>query len=179
MYAGSMTEELINPFRNLRLRARMTLGELATYSNIDIRALNRSEHGLYTNPLPALVAFWVNKGVISEGTLVTEYEDFQVAVRHHNHRCLGPNLSFHTYSNIHPLRQLRAANHFKLLEFCKALCLPLDTVQYFEKKWRVQKSIPKGLMLALNQAGYRQGELDSFKENYAHWRSTQNTITFS
>lgn len=170
---------MINPFRSLRLREGLTLGELAAYSRIDIRALNRSEYGLYTNPLPGLVDYWVRRGAISEGILVSEYEDYQIAIRRHNHRLFGDGLSFDANSKIHPLRQLRAKGPFKLIAFCKALCVPLDTVQYFEKKWRVQKSIPKGLMNALNQAGYSRVELREFSDAYDVWRSSQGKITFS
>lgn len=174
-----MEAQVINPFRSLRLKEGLTLGELATYSRMDIRALNRSEYGLYTNPLPGLVDYWVGRGRISEGILVTEYEDYQSAIRRHNHHLFGPNLHFDGDSKIHPLRQLRAKQDFKLVAFCKALCLPMDTIQYFEKKWRVQKSVPKGLMNALNQAGYTRVELREFSDEYLRWRDRQKGITFS
>jgi transcriptional regulator with XRE-family HTH domain len=177
-YNGGMADN-INPFKSLRLKEGATLGEVATYARIDIRAVSRSEHGLYSRPLPALVDYWVNKGVISEGILVTEYEDYQIAHRRRNHRCFGNDLSFDLSNRIHPLRQLRAKPGYQLLEFCKALCLPLDTIQYFEKKWRVQISVPKGLLLALNQCGYSRLELKEFQDSYAHWRSSQNPIKFT
>jgi hypothetical protein len=172
-------EQVINPFRNLRLSADLTLGELAAYSRIDIRALNRSEYGMYTNPLPGLVDYWVTRGRISEGVLVSEYEDYQLAIRKFNHLLFGPMLDFDPTSKIHPLRQFRHRCQFGLVDLCKALCLPLDTVQYFEKKWRVQKSVPKGLILALNQAGYTQTQLQEFKHEYALWRESQSKITFT
>lgn len=175
----AMEDELINPFRNLRLKSDLTLGELAAYSKIDIRALNRSEYGMYTNPLPGLVDYWVNKGVISEGVLLSEYEYYQIGVRRHNRLLFGPTLDFSTTSNIHPLRQFRANHSYRLVELCKALCLPLDTVQYFEKKWRVQQSVPKGLLLALNQAGYSRQQLWKFQDDYKLWRSSQSAVTFT
>lgn len=176
---GVMEQQVINPFRSLRLKEGLTLGELATYSRIDIRALNRSEYGMYTNPLPGLVDYWVSRGGISEGTLVTEYEDYQDLIRRHNHHLFGPDLHFDSSSKIHPLRQLRAKGDFRLIEFCKALCLPLDTVQYFEKKWRVQKSVPKNLMNALNVAGYTRPQLSEFSDVYLKWREDRNRIIFT
>ena len=174
-----MEEELINPFRSLRLKEGLTLGELSAYAKVDIRALTRSEHGMYTNPLPGLVDYWVGKGRISEGILVSEYEDYQIGVRRHNHLLFGPSLDFSANSNIHPFRQLRARGPFTLTECCKALCVPLDTVQYFEKKWRTQIIVPKGVINALNQAGYSRPALRGFTEAYASWRSNHSTITFS
>ena len=172
-------EEITNPFQSLRLRCNMTLGELAAYSRIDIRALNRSEYGMYTNPLPGLVDYWVGRGLISEGVLVSEYEDYQHEVRKFNKHLLGPELTFDKVKFVHPLRQMRQANYFELTAFCKALCLPLDTVQYFEKKWRVQKSVPKQLIVALNQAGYRRNQLETFKDEYGLWRQSNSKFTFS
>jgi len=174
-----MEDELINPFLSLRLRNGLTLGELAAYSKIDIRALARAEAGLYTNPLPGLVDYWVRRGDISEGVLVSEYEDFQIGVRRHNRLLFGPMLQFDLLSNIHPLRQLRASKGYKLVELCKALCIPLDTVQYFGKKWRLQQSVPKGLLLALNQAGYSRLQLTEFQQSYNKWRAAQSKVTFS
>lgn len=172
-------EETVNPFRSLRLAADLTLGELAAYSRVDIRALTRSEYGLYTNPLPALVDYWVRRGTISEGVLVSEYEYYQLAIRRHNRLLFGPELVVHTESNIHPMRQFRAAHSYTLMELCKALCVPLDTVQYFEKKWRVQQSVPKSLLLALNQAGYTRLQLRKFQEDYAQWRDNQTKVVFT
>lgn len=174
-----METELINPFLSLRLKHKLTLGELAAYSRINIKALSRSEHGMYTNPLPALVDYWVNRQAISEGVLVSEYEYYQIGVRRHNHLLFGRTLEFRTDINIHPLRQFRSRNAYGLVDLCKALCLPLDTVQYFEKKWRVQQSVPKGLLLALNQAGYTRQQLWQFQEDYQKWRENQTAITFT
>lgn len=174
-----METELINPFLSLRLKHKLTLGELAAYSRINIKALSRSEHGMYTNPLPALVDYWVNRGAISEGVLFSEYEYYQIAVRRHNRLLFGDTLEFSTDSNIHPLRQFRARKEYGLVDLCKALCLPLDSVQYFEKKWRVQQSVPKGLLLALNQAGYSRAQLWKFQDDYKTWRSAQTAITFT
>lgn len=174
-----MEQELVNPFRSLRLAEGLTLGELAAYSRIDIRALNRSEYAMYTNPLPGLVDFWVRRGKISEGVLVSEYEDYQISVRRHNRLLFGADLKFNPESNIHPLRQFRTRSGFKLVELCKALCVPLDTVQYFEKKWRLQQTVPKGLLLALNQAGYSRKELKEFQDAYSLWRASQSRVTFT
>lgn len=172
-------DEVINPFLSLRKSADLTLGELAAYSRISIRALSRSEYGMYTNPLPGLVDYWVRKGTISEGVLVSEYEYYQIAIRRHNRLIFGPDLDFDLNSNIHPLRQLRALHDYGLVELCKALCIPLDTVQYFEKKWRVQQSVPKCLSLALNQSGYSRAQLWKFGDDYKQWRANQSAVTFT
>jgi DNA-binding transcriptional regulator YiaG len=180
----------VNPFFGLRSAANLTLGDLSAYTRIDVRALRRCEKGLYTKPLPRLVEYWVNSGKISEGQLVTEYEDFQYNTRQANHRLLD-SLEFDPNSNIHPLRQLRDRNNLTggftiekrrhglgLTEFCESLCVPLDTVQWWEKKWRNQLTIPKGLMLALNQNGYSQKELGEFSDNFKQWRERHNTVRF-
>lgn len=168
----------VNPFFALRTGANLTLGSLSEYTGIDVRALRRCEKGLYTNPLPRLIDYWVNLGKATEGQLLSDYEDFQFNTRRSNLLLFGPELHFSLSSNIHPLRQLRAGAGLGLTECCESLCVPLDTVQWWEKKWRHQKSVPKGLMLAINQAGYTQNQVREFSNGYHAWRDKHGTVTF-
>lgn len=163
----------VNPFLRLRKDAKFSLGRLAQVSRIDRKALSRAESGMYTNPPPSLVEFWVKSGKISEGVLVTEYEDYVYDTRRLNLRRLGETLNFDFQSSVHPLRQLRSSVELELTAFCKALCLPLDTIQFFEKKWRTQQSVPKGLILALSQNGYSRAEILTFQFTYADWRTSK------
>lgn len=167
-----------NPFLRLRKEAKLTLGQLSKFSRIDTKALRRAEYGMYTYPLPSLIEFWVKRGKISEGVLVTEYEDYVYDTRKFNSKVLGDSLDFEFASNLHPLRQLRAAVNLGLTDFCKQLCLPLDTIQFFEKKWRTQKSVPKGLILALSQNGYTRAEILTFQFQYADWREVKKRVTY-
>lgn len=173
------SETQVNPFLRLRKEAKLTLGHLAQLSRIDRKALSRAESGMYTYPPPSLVEYWVRKGKISEGVLTTEYEDYVYETRRVKQRVLGDSLIFEFASTQHPLRQLRLAANLELTAFCKALCLPLDTIQFFEKKWRTQQSVPKGLILALSQNGYTRAEILTFQFQYADWRCTKLENAYS
>ena len=175
-----------NPFFELRTNAALTLGELSTYSGIDRRALQRSEDGLYTNPLPALLDYWEVKGH-NPHELMNEYEDFQVGTRVRHERYFGP-LNFPVNGPTHPMRYFRANRPHPvdlnpapvgLIDACRALCVPLDTVQYWEKKYSQQQSIPKVILASLNQMGYGLGELRGLKERYGYWREAKLNSQFN
>lgn len=158
-----------NPFLDLRESLGWSQNECAKYIGVDVRAVSRLECGLYTNPLPAVVDYWVNNVGLSLTIpeLLTGYEDFVFTTRRANARAFGP-LHVNLTSGTHPFRVLR--NYRGLTETVKLMCVPLDTVQFWEKKWRTQKSVPKSVLLALNQMGYTQTELAKFQEAYVAWR---------
>jgi DNA-binding XRE family transcriptional regulator len=164
----------MNPFQRLRESQNWSQSECAKHIGINVRAIARLECGLYTNPLPSAVDYWTtNRGLITIPELLTEYEDFVFNSRQSNHRLFG-TLHVNLSSGVHPWRNIRARlnpDPAATLSGCaKAMCIPLDTLQFWEKKWRTQKSVPKVLLLALNQMGYTQVELDKFKEIYKSWR---------
>lgn len=177
-----------NPFKQLRVAKGLSLGDLTQYSKIDQRALSRLEAGLYTNPLPGLVQYWVARGAATEGQLLTDYEDFQYAQRKRHAWYFGPELIVDLACDIHPFRQLRSRRPslfngeplpVGLIECCEALCLPLDSIQFFEKKFRMQKSVPKNLLNALNVAGYTRQQLQNFESGYVQWRENAKQVVFS
>lgn len=154
-------------FRLLRENEGWSQNECAKYIGVDVRAIARLEYGLYTSPLPSCVDYWVNRGKTTVPELLTQYEDFVYNHRKDSHRAFG-NLHVSLSDRTHPFRVLRA--YRGLSETVKLMCVPLDTVQYWEKKWRNQKSVPKSILLALNQMGYSQLELAKFSEAYKAWR---------
>lgn len=164
----------MNPFLRLRESQDWSQSECAKRIGINVRAIARLECGLYTSPLPSAVDYWtLNRGLISIPELLTEYEDFVFNQRQSNHRLFN-TLHVNLSSGVHPWRNIRARLNphaaSTLMGCAKAMCVPLDTLQYWEKKWRTQKTIPKSILLALNQMGYSQVELTKFQEVYKSWR---------
>jgi transcriptional regulator with XRE-family HTH domain len=180
----------LNPFLKLRHAQNLTYTELARLSHIDRKALERAEHGTYSMPLPSLADYWVNQGLITHGLLSNEYSDYVDLQRARHMHYFGPTLLVNVSSDIHPFRQLRArrpslANALPLpvgiVEVSKALCVPLDTIQFFERRIQ-QQSVPKPLKAALNQVGYSAHALRGFENDYLAWRETttaQNRVTFA
>lgn len=169
-----------NPFKTLREKHGLTKMDLAESSYIDVRAIARLEDGLYSNPLPSLVDYWVRKGV-DRLTLEGDYDDYIDYVRSESHRKFGSSLIVDKCTGpVHPFRLLRTSVALGLTECAKALAVPVDTLQFFEKKWRLQQSVPKPLKAALNQIGYTYDEIAKFEEHYKAWRtkSLSNGVTF-
>lgn len=164
----------MNPFQLLRTQKGWSQNECAKFIGVDVRAIARLEHGLYTAPLPSAVSFWVNLGAINVPELLTAYEDFVYATRRDNYRHFG-NLHINLSDGVHPWRNIRASKNplpsASLTGCAKVMCVPLDTLQFWEKKWRTQKTVPKSILLALNQMGYTQIELAKFSEAYVAWRN--------
>lgn len=177
----------INPFHDLRLRNNLSLIELALASNMDRKAISRLEEGMYANPLPSAVRYWVEvRSLISEGELWGMYEDYQLAQRARHPKFFGDSLVINTATAFHPFRQLRSnrpALHDSALvlpvgitDLCSALCLPLDTIQFWEKKWRNQQTVPKSVKVVLNQTGYTRIEIAEFENQYKVWRNEHKQV---
>lgn len=173
----------LNPFVTLRRKAGLTIVSLAATANVDRKAISRLEVGMYTQPLPSMLEFWVRRGE-SEAELWTAYEDFQFVQRRRHKLFFGPNL-LTTSSGNHPFRQLRARRPslasgsilpVGITECCERLCLPLDTIQFFEKKWRLQQSVPKTLKNVFSQIGYSRDQISAFEANYRGWRNLNKAV---
>lgn len=173
----------ISPFKYLRESRLLNLTQLSAYSKVNDRALARLEDGLYSSPLPAVVHYWVARGE-NELDLVNQYEEFQNATRFRYQLYFGDTLTVESASEEHPFRQLRSKRPslatseplpVGLIECAKAMCVPLDTIQFFEKKFRTQQSVPKGIVHALINMGYPVSEVTEFSMNYQVWRKDQLT----
>lgn len=175
----------INIFTELRERRDLTISDLSRISHIDPMALNRAEAGTYTNPLPSLVDFWVSQRA-SFSEIHESYSDFQLTQRRRHQHYFGPNLlllnSDAQLETIHPFRLLRLrrpslhdGSNLPVgnTEVSKALCVPLDTIQFFEKKYATQQSVPKSIKLALNQINYTDSQINDFENWYKRWRDYQ------
>ena len=169
----------INPFTELRTNKGLSINQLSISTRVNNKALTRLEKGMYVNPLPRMVDYWVNLEVVTEGELCSDYENFRYLQRRRHQFFFGSSLFVETAVPLHPFRQLRSRRpslidnqHLPvgLFDTCSALCLPLDTVQHFEKKI-TQQSVPKELKLALNQIGYTANQIRTFESHYEIWRS--------
>lgn len=172
----------INPFRQFRQASGLSLQGLAMQSGLSKNALVRAEQGTYKNPLPSLVSFWVNRPTVtlSELEITEAYEDFQFYMRKRNFHYFGPNLTYSLRSPEHPFRQLRLQRLSRVDnkplpvgpdEVSRALCLPVDTLRYFEKKYRLQQTVPSALTSALIFIGYTRPDVRSFCQDYEYWRA--------
>jgi hypothetical protein len=168
----------MNPFKELREAKGWDITTLSEQSLIDRKALSRAEDGMYANPLPSLVDFWVKNGPMTYTEILANYEDFQTTQRKTHTWYFGRNLHFQITNAEHPLRQLRRRRAVELTQFCRDLCLPLDTIQFFEKKWRTYQSVPKSLQEVLNINGYTRHEITVFCNDYRTWRNKHGKVTF-
>lgn len=173
--------EPINPFKKLRTQSGYSLAGLSKLAHIDEKALTRAEQGTYTQPLPSLVEYWIRRiPNLSTVDLNSDYEDYVTNQRNRHKFYFGRSLLVDV-NDQHPFRQLRARRPSKhdntvlpvgLVECSRALCVPLDTIQFFEKKLS-QQSVPKPLKTALNQIGYTSDQLRQFEFSYTAWRDIQ------
>lgn len=181
-YLNRLHGELpVNPFKRLRVSNHMTIKDLAAQSYTSKTAIIRAEAGTYTNPMPSLVKFWVERSKVptSELTITEDYEDFQYAVRKRNMHYFGV-LRYNINLTLHPLRQIRT-NKISHVdgqrlpvgpnEVSKALCLPQDTLHHFEKKFRSQQTVPKQLLSVLLLIGYDRSTVMGFNSDYCDWRN--------
>lgn len=178
----------INPFLRLRHNSNQSLVAMALSCRVDRKALARLEKGMYTTPLPSVVDYWVNLSRATEGELWSDYEDFQYNQRKRHPLFFGPSLYIDP-QGAHPLRQLRAnvpAMHdpnatspVGITECAEALCLALDTLQFFEKKYRLQQTVPKTLKAVLSQIGYTREQINTFEREYKSWRLVNKPVSRS
>lgn len=171
----------INIFRQLRLSNDLSLQGLAIQTGLSKDALVRAEQGTYSNPLPTLTGFWVRRGV-NELVITDGYELFQYKMRLRNFHYFGVNLDdlYDLTLPVHPFRQLRKNRDpfpVGLVALSQALCIPIDTLRYWEKKYRTQKTVPKQVVQVLSQIGYTQHEIQQFCRSYEVWRSDKAQLT--
>lgn len=174
----------MNPFRKLRLGHDYKLSEFCKTVHVMRSAMIRLEHGTYANPLPSVTEWWVYSHgecikcahlELTELKLANAYEDFQLNQRQQHLMYFGRTRHLHDIydlnSDVHPFRQIRGDKG--VTQVSRDLCLPLDTLQFFEKRWVRQQSVPKLLCTVLNYIGYSNLEINQFKADYKAWRQVQ------
>ncbi len=171
----------INPFTALRNRLGWSHETLARKMFASRQALIRLEQGCFELPLPVAVDFWIKNadrydlGIVTEGRLLGDYEEFQSLIRQRHHKFFGQSLEVHTVANAsHPLRQLRLLCYggmgASVTEVAKALCVNQSTLQHWEKKWRTQQSVPRAFLEVLVAIGYTTDQVRTFQSDYVEWR---------
>jgi len=163
----------INPFKTLR--GDLSHQKLSNQISVDKLALIRLEQGIYPDPLPSVLSYWVSRGE-NELHLTDGYYEFQALTRKHYFKLFGDSLHINIELPVHPLAQLRRSGDGRYtdlsqMQVSKFLCVAQSTIHYFETKWRVQKSVPKPLALALQNAGYGSLEVNYFCDQYLEWRA--------
>ena len=174
-------------FKTYRLHSGLSLQALVTATHLSKNAIVRAENGTYTNPLPSLVSFWERKLGLSESEITDAYCEFQYYQRLRHFHYFGINLQngYNTFVNVHPFRQLRkqriAYHDLEIIPtgldpVSRALCIPIDTLRYWEKKFRQQQTVPKLVIGVLLRIGYTQSEVQQFCRDYGDWRRENLTV---
>lgn len=171
--------EPLNPFKELRTNAQLTLVQLVDKTGLTKQALIRTEQGIYPEPPDRLLDFWTKEGN-SYPELRNNYESWQMTIRsRHDRLFLWPR----TWDQrVHPLMQLAELwrNPFTDLpysgepmnptELSKLLCVSQAVVNHWLKHPIQQKSVPTPLWVALSASGYSKKELAQLSEAYYKFR---------
>ena len=165
---------LVNPFKALRLKQGISQYELARRLKISKHAVLRLEQGMYPNPLPTVVDYFVDvaKLNVSRPQLLEAYTEFQIRTREANARLLGdiPDVLTGCAVGVHPLTFLRLSQGLNATELAKRLCIAQNVVHYFEKRSIHQQTVPDQLIEALHDADYSEQETDALVNAYAKYR---------
>lgn len=168
-----------NPFRNIRINAQLTQALLAKRAGVSKHAVLRLEQGMFPDPLPKLLNYYVDTFNVSRTSLLREYAKFQIRQRERAGLLLGDieHKLFEWANGVddgqtHPLVYLRLSCRPVLnpTELAKRLCISQTVVTYFEKNAISQKTVPYQLLLALSQAGYGDDDLLALESAYATYR---------
>lgn len=170
-------EPPVNIFKYLRNQIGYSHETLAKQMYASKQSLIRLEQGCYDTPLPVAVEWWAHRSNVhgvTELSLMHQYEEFQEKMRIRHFHYFGSGLLQHSW-NKHPLVELRQPNDVRpfpvsVTEVAKALCLHQSTLQHWEIKWRLQKSVPKGFQQALSTIGYDTQSIRQFNQFYHLWR---------
>lgn len=168
----------INPFRTLRAENNLTIKDLCQRTYVSKQAVIRLEQGTFNEPLPSVLDWFVKSYGLSELELCDRYAEYQNEVRKRHHHLFGPDLRVPN-DTVHPFRYLRDKINFSITEVSKALCVPQSALDRFEKKWRVQKTVPRTLTTALYGAGYSGHDLAIFQRQYEVFRNRSKGVVTS
>lgn len=170
-----------NPFRSIRIQAQLTQALLAKKAGVSKHAVLRLEQGMFPDPLPKLLNYYVDTFNVSRLSLIKEYSQFQIRQRERAGKLLGEDLqsALFLWANsaaygMHPLTYLRLSCRPVLnpTELAKRLCISQTVVTYFEKNPVSQKTVPVQLLQALQQAGYEDQDIYALEQAYATFRVT-------
>lgn len=161
-----------NPFRRLRAKEGISQYELAARAGVSKHAILRLEQGMYDKPLPTVLDYFLENFRVSEKDLLSDYSDFQIAVREENARLLGDIANLIDLPvGTHPLTFLREHAQLNLTELAKKLCISQTVVFNFENRAVTQHSVPSQLIHALHDADYTQEETDLLVNSYMEYRN--------
>ncbi len=159
-----------NTFKVLREEQGMTLEELGRSALLSKQALIRCEQGVFNQPLPTLMDYWVSRG-FRELWLQEGYEDYQAKMRERHQFFFGVSLAVSTTLPTHPFKQLRETYNWTVSEVAKYICMPQSTLAYWEKRWISQQSVPKDFIDICLELGYSKSQVNYFCRDYAEWRN--------
>jgi DNA-binding XRE family transcriptional regulator len=162
-----------NPFRRFRTELGLSQKDFAKKCGVSKHAVLRLEQGMYDRPLPAVMQYIVENSDLSYYALVADYEDFQKAVSSESELIFGPmalNL-MNCPRGTHPLTFLRNKYGYNQTSLAKALCISQTVVNNFEAKYVTQHTVPRQLLDALRDNGYKHSALVALEEWYEAYRN--------
>jgi DNA-binding XRE family transcriptional regulator len=163
-----------NPFRKFRTELGISQTEFGKKCNVSKHAILRLEQGAYDKPLPAVVEYVLANTDLNHATLLNDYEAFQKAVRAEEPLIFG-NMALDLMSKPrtqHPLTYLRRKYDLNQTELAKKLCVSQTVINNFEGKWQTQHTVPRQLLDALSDNGYKHSALVALEEWYEAFRTT-------
>lgn len=189
----------INYLTTLRQELNLSHDKFGSPLGLTKHAIIRLEQGTVARIPDCIVDFWSDRG-INEHYLEGTYESFRQATRQHYQFLFGEDLEVLTIKgSVHPLKQLRAPNRdvrfgvtsstpnsstpvgksplsLSIMQVAKMMAIPQSPLQYWETRWRLQKSVPKSFAEALVDMGYKSSAINHFIEQYSQWRENAKRI---
>jgi hypothetical protein len=169
-----------NPIRQARIDAKRSLAEFAKECGVSRVAVQRTESGCYIEVPPAIVTGLLNHlTVLSDGTPLTTENEIQAAYSEYQKQTRRDTyLQQKLLPDATPPVGVSPVVYWRLmsgvpsqLEFCKLLCLHPYVIDKTESG--AQKSLPKQLVVVMQQAGYDDSLielLDRKQQEYAKGR---------
>jgi len=172
------------------LRGQRTIDAIAHRAHLNRNLIIRAEQATYSNPPPALVAFYLSDvHPINAAEFLTDltlnYHLFQTFTRQsngpHGHCVLDPDF-FNSLDDLPPdLNPLTAWRAFSDVNskarIATAFCIHLDIVQRCENRPHlIPNDLPSQYLTALAEAGYSSVGLEELNSAYRLFRANQRKL---
>lgn len=164
----------MNPFTQAREKMGLSHNELAKQMNTTKETLINIEAGRYVRPPDWVIDFMVRKGAdyleLTEG-----YDIFVKHTREGSFRFLGdpPYVTWSENPASQPFTKWRMIRGITIQDATRSLCISKESLRYFEQKaGRHQKTVPRALLEALHDCGYRRAERENLKNAYTRYLET-------
>lgn len=166
-----------NPLKVLREHHDWTLESLASKVGCSKVLLIRAEQGCYPEPMPILMEFWTKDPRVDDRlrpdpvVLRVEYREFQRETRKANYGALYDRFNFKNFAvGVHPFVAWRESSDLNPTQVCKLFCLHPSLIYKFETQHWLCNDLPKPLVEALNESGYRDEVLTDLSDAFHRFK---------